>query len=140
MLTEAARARLLEALLRLAGCVTATAFFAVLLPPEWMAASHAWLGLGEFPRAPVVDYLARSAAALYGFHGLLVLLVSTDPVRHRTFVSFVAFVNITFGVMLLAIDLYAGMPWWWTAGEGPLVIAFGAVIALLNAAPAETRG
>ena len=135
MVNEAARARLLKALLRLAGCATVTAFFAVLLPPGWMAASHAWLGLGEFPRAPVVDYLARSAAALYGFHGLLVLLVSTDPVRHRTFVSFVAFVNITFGFIVLAIDLFAGMPWWWTAGEGPLVIAFGTVIALLNRAP-----
>ena len=56
-------------LLRLAGSVTASAFLAIFLPVEWMASTHRWLGLGEFPRAPVVDYLARSIAALYGFHG-----------------------------------------------------------------------
>jgi hypothetical protein len=130
------RLRLLTALLRVAGVATVTAFLAVLLPQHWMSATHEWLGLGEFPRAPVVDYLARSAAALYGFHGLLVLLVSTDALKYRVFVSYVAFVNLTFGLILLAIDLNAGMPWWWTAGEGPLVIAFGAAVGLLNRAPA----
>lgn len=138
-MNDRTRLRLLTALLRLAGVSTVTAFFAVLLPPAWMAATHEWLGLGEFPRAPVLDYLARSAAALYGFHGVLVLLVSTDPERYRPFVWYVAFVNITFGVMLVAIDLYAGMPWWWTAGEGPLVIAFGLALVFLNRAPRKDR-
>jgi hypothetical protein len=136
---DGTRLRLLTALLRLAGVATSTAFFAVLLPQDWMAATHEWLGLGEFPRAPVVDYLARSAAALYGFHGLLVLLVSTDPVKYRTFVSYVAFVNITFGLILVAIDWHAGMPWWWTLGEGPLVIAFGVAVVLLNRVPRMDR-
>jgi hypothetical protein len=44
--------RILVALLRLAGGVTATAFLAMFLPVEWMADTHRWLGLGEFPRAP----------------------------------------------------------------------------------------
>jgi hypothetical protein len=118
--------------LRIAGVVTLAAFPAMLLPVEWMASTHARLGLGEFPRAPVVDYLARSIAALYGFHGVLVLLVSTDPVRYRPFVWYVAVMNIAFGLMIVAIDLHAGLPAFWTALEGPPILAFGVVIALLN--------
>ena len=68
--------RLLVLLLRLAGAVTIAAFPAMLLPTDWMDATHRWLGLGELPRAPVVEYLTRSIAALYGFHGVLLLVVA----------------------------------------------------------------
>lgn len=124
--------QLLVILLRLAGTVMVTAFLAALLPVDWMAATHSWLGLGEFPRAPIVDYLARSIALLYGFHGVLVLIVSRDPVRYRTIVWYLAVMNTLFGVMILAIDLHAGLPAMWTLLEGPPVIAFGIVIGLLN--------
>jgi len=119
-------------LLRLAGCVTASAFLAIFLPVEWMASTHQWLGLGEFPRAPVVDYLARSIAALYGFHGVLLLIVSGDPVKYRTIVSYVAAMNVLFGLIVLAVDLHAGLPMMWTLLEGPPITAFGIVIGLLN--------
>ena len=125
-------ARLLVFLLRLAGVITVTAFFAIFLPVEWMAASHQWLGLGEFPRAPVVVYLARSAAALYGFHGVLILLVSTDPVKYRAIVWYIAAMNVLFGLLVFGIDLHAGMPAYWTFGEGPPIAAFGIVLAYLN--------
>lgn len=125
------RLRLLVLLLRLAGGVTVTAFLAMFLPVDWMAAVHSRLGLGEFPRLPVVDYLARSIAALYGFHGVLLLLVSRDPVRHRSIVWFIAFMNIAFGLMLIAIDLHAGMPWYWTLAEGPPIVVFGVILGVL---------
>jgi len=126
------RVGLLQALLRLGGVVTASAFATIFLPEEWMASSHAWLGLGEFPRAPIVDYLARSLAALYGFHGVLLLIVARDPLTLRPIVSYVASVNVAFGAIMLGIDLYAGMPTWWTLGEGPPIAALGLVIAWLN--------
>ena len=85
-MTPEARLSRLVVLLRVAGCVLLTAFLAMCLPVDWMASTHRWLGLGEFPRAPVVVYLARSVAALYGFHGVLVLLVSSDPLRYRNVV------------------------------------------------------
>ena len=124
-------ARLVVLLLRFAGTVTTVAFLAILLPVDWMASTHRAIGLGEFPRAPVVDYLARSVAALYGFHGLLQLLVSTDIVRYRPIVWFIAALNVTFGLMIVAIDLHAGMPLFWTLWEGPSIIAFGVVLAVL---------
>ena len=101
-----------------------TAFFAVFLPVEWMASSHESLGMGEFPRRPVVDYLARSVAALYGF--------SADPARYRTIVRYLVFMNVGLGVMLIAIDLHAGLPMWWTLAEGPSVIVVGLLLAVLN--------
>ena len=124
--------RALVVLLRLAGVVTVTAFLAMLLPVEWMASAHQWLGMGEFPRAPVVDYLARSIAALYGFHGVLLLLISTDPERYVRIVRYVGWMNIVFGVMMVTIDLQAGLPGWWTLAEGPPIAAFGVVVLYLS--------
>ena len=129
---DAGALRLLAVLLRLAGLIMVTAFAAVLLPLEWMAITHRWIGLGEFPRAPIVEYLARSIAGLYGFHGVLLLIVSMDPLRYRTIVRYIAAMNVLFGLMLLAIDLHAGMPLFWTAAEGPSIAGFGLVVALLN--------
>jgi hypothetical protein len=130
--TDDRRIRTLVLLLRIAGCVTASAFLAIFLPVEWMASTHRWLGLGEFPRAPVVDYLARSIAALYGFHGVLLLIISGDPVRYRTIVSYVAAMNFIFGVIVLAVDLHAGLPAMWTLLEGLPIAAFGVAIGALN--------
>ena len=131
-MTSDGRAWLLVLLLRVAGLITVTAFFAIFLPVEWMATWHHRRGLGEFPRAPIVDYLARSVAALYGVHGVLILLVSTDPVKYRTIVSYIAAMNVLFGLIVFGIDLHAGMPAYWTFGEGPPITAFGIVIAYLN--------
>jgi hypothetical protein len=126
------RERLLAALLRLGGSFLLAAFLAMFLPVDWMAATHQWLGLGDFPRSAVVDYLARSIAALYGFHGVLMFVVARDLVRFAPVVRFIGIMNIALGVMLIAIDLQAGMPLWWTLGEGPPIIAFGVVVLLLN--------
>ena len=75
--------RLLVVLLRLGGSGLMLAFLAVLLPVDWMAATHPRLGLGEFPRTPIVDYLTRSIAALYGFMAFR-WIVSFDPALPRS--------------------------------------------------------
>jgi hypothetical protein len=120
--------RILVVLLRAAGILTCTAFLAVFLPTDWMAATHEQLGLGVFPRTPLVDYLTRSVAALYGFHGVLVLLVSRDPVRHAPIVRYVGLVSILFGTLIVFIDLRAGLPMLWTVAEGPPVAVLGALV------------
>jgi len=125
-------ARLLVFLLRLGGAVTFVAFFAMFLPVDWMVRTHAWLGLGEFPRSPIVDYLTRSVAALYGFHGCLLLIIATDPLRYRALVWYAAAMNIVFGIIIIAIDLHAGMPMFWTVAEGPPIMALGVALAVLN--------
>jgi hypothetical protein len=119
-------------LLRIGAVVTFSAFAAMWLPVEWMAATHRWLGLGEFPRIPVVDYLARSVAALYGFHGVLLFLLSTDVRRYRPLVWYVAAMNVLFGIMLIVIGRHAGLPAYWVAVEGPSVIVIGVLVGMLN--------
>ena len=53
-------------LLRICGAIMLSAFATLFLPVDWMAATHRWLGLGEFPESPLVDYLARSILAAHG--------------------------------------------------------------------------
>jgi hypothetical protein len=131
----------LTALLRFSGVVITLAFLAVLMPGEWMVATHRTLGLGELPRAPIVEYLTRSLAALYGFHGVLLLIIAADPIRYRVLVWYVASMNVTFGAMMVAIDLYAGMPLLWTLLEGPPIAVMGLAIGALNhLQPARAAG
>ncbi len=128
----------LAILLRIAGGVMLLAFGAVFMPTEWMAANHRWLGLGEFPASPLVDYLTRSASVLYGIHGGLYVVVAQDVRRHAPVLKFLAATAVLFGALVLGIDLHAGMPWYWTFSEGPSVLAFGVLLlVLLRAVPRE---
>jgi len=126
------RLRAIVFLLRLAGGTTFCAFFAMFLPVDFMESTHNMLGIGEFPRSPLVDYLTRSVAALYGFHGCLLLLISTDPVKYRAIVYYAGAVNLLFGIIIVVIDLHAGMPLVWTLVEGPPISVLGAVLLVLN--------
>ena len=127
-----ARLWLLTLLLRIGGLATSAAFLAVFLPADWMASTHEALGLGPFPRAPLVDYLARSIALLYGFHGILMFIVAGDPVRYRPIVTYIAAMDLIFGVAIAIIDIHAGMPWYWTIGESVPITVMGVLIAVLN--------
>ena len=132
--------RLLVILLRLGGVLTLLAAPMALLPESWMASNHRWLGLGDFPASPLVDYLTRSISCLYALHGGLLLLISTDPRRYAPIVRYVAWANVVLGPALLAIDLHAGMPRWWTLAEGPPLTATGLVLLWLSArVPAAPR-
>jgi hypothetical protein len=132
-----ARLTAIVVLLRIGACLTMAAFPMMFLPTGSMAAVHEWLGLGPFPRSTIVEYLTRSISELYGFHGVLLLIISTDVPRYRPLVTYVAVMNIVFGVMLLFIDLRAALPVWWTLFEGPPLVVIGAALASLNR-PAAT--
>lgn len=123
---------LLKLFLRFGGAVLSLAFVAVFLPTSWMAASHGWLGMGEFPAAPLTDYLTRSISGLYGFHGVLLFIVANDPRRYSTIVLYLGIMNIAFGLMLLGIDLHAGLPSFWTMLEGPPLVGLGEVVLYLR--------
>lgn len=118
-----------------------TAFLASLLPNEWMRLVHEeWLGMGTYPASPLVEYLSRSIALLYGFHGSLVLIASTDLHRFRPIIVFLGWLNTLFGVAVTVIDWKAGMPWYWTLGEGPSIGFMGVVLLLLlRGFPEEPR-
>jgi len=58
-----ARERALAVLLRVSGGVMLLALFVIVLPTEWMAATHRWLGLGEFPASPLVGGWSEGVTA-----------------------------------------------------------------------------
>lgn len=111
--------------LRLFGGIDLLALIAVLMPIEWMQAGHRLCGLGEFPDGPLAIYLSRSTSLLWAFHGALLLYLSKDVRKHSDVIRFVGRATVLAGLMLLAIDLTTGIPWWWTSLEGPVFAASG---------------
>ena len=123
--------RALAILFRFIGAVLLLAIPAIFLPTPWMEAVHRALGLGEMPRGPLVEYLTRSVSALYALHGGLFLLVSTDLPRFRPLALYLGAGDVLFGLTVLAIDLYAGLPASWTFLEGPPTVLVGLVVLAL---------
>ena len=103
----------------------------VFMPFSWMVATHRWLGLGEMPTAPVVEYLARSVSAFYALLGALCLVMASDLERYRPLVRFFGVALALLGIVFTGVDLAAGMPWWWTALEGPGAVPVGALVYFL---------
>ncbi len=131
--------KVLVLLLRIVGVGSLFALVAVFMPSSWMAATHRWLGLGEMPTGPVVEYLARDLSAFYALVGALLLVLAADLGRYRPLVRFLGLAFALMSVALLGVDLAAGMPWWWTASEGPGGVVFGALLFVL-ARPADSKG
>jgi hypothetical protein len=103
----------------------------VFMPWSWMAATHRWLGLGEMPTGPIVEYLARSLSAFYALVGALCLAMASDLDRYRPLVRFFGVCLALLGIVFTVVDLAAGMPWWWTALEGPGAVPIGALVYVL---------
>lgn len=108
------------------------ATLAILLPTEWMAATHQWLGMGEFPDRPLTGYLTRSIAAVYAYHGVMLFVLAGDVRRFLPMIRVTGYCDTIFGISVLGIDWYVGMPWFWTLLEGPSLIFFGLTILWLS--------
>lgn len=111
--------RRLTWLLRAIGVLDVLSFAAVVMPQSLMVTIHSHLGIGELPLEPIVGYLARTASMFYGFSGVLLLFLSTDVARFRDVIRFVAVCGMAAGVIVICVDLVEGLPFWWTALEGP---------------------
>ena len=118
-------------ILRVLGALGCTAVFAIVMPTSWMAATHRWLGLGDFPDAPITQYLTRSISALYAIFGGLAIVVSMDVKRYAPIIRFFAYATMAFGVAITGIDAMAGLPAYWTIFEGPPTVVLGVVILCL---------
>ena len=118
-------------LLRFVGVSALFALVAVFMPFSWMDATHSGLGMGEMPTAPVVEYLARSLSAFYALVGALCLVLAADLERYRPLVRSLGMAFVLMSVVILGVDLAAGMPWWWTALEGPGAVPVGALVYFL---------
>ena len=114
--------------LRLVGTVAGLAAICAVMPLRWMDAIHRAIGMGALPDQPIVEYLARSTSALYALMGALFWMLSFDLVRYHLLVRRLGMAIIALGILLLGVDIMAGMPWFWKAIEGPANIVLGAII------------
>ena len=71
--------------------------------------------------------------------GALCLVLTTDLERYRPLVRFLGVAFALMSLVLLGVDLVAGMPWWWSASEGPGGVVFGALLFVLARA-AHSKG
>lgn len=110
------------------GTLDLLALLAVIAPTSSIAKIHELCGLGEWPDAPIVGYLARSGSLLYALHGAIILFVALDPARYLPLIRFMAWAAILHGVGMFAIDYVEGMPLWWRCFEGPGFSATGVVV------------
>ena len=84
----------------------------------------------------MTDYLTRSISFLYGFHGGLLWLISTDLRRYRGVAVYSVVMGLAFGMAIIPVDIHAGMPLRWVLGEGPLIVVTAAVVGwLLRSVP-----
>ncbi|HWB09486.1 MAG TPA: hypothetical protein VG826_09690 [Pirellulales bacterium] len=122
----------LQLLLRGLGVFDLLALGGVIMPQHCMAIVHAWLGMGELPRTPVVDYLARSASLMYAQHAVVFLFLSTDVRRYRPLIVLMAIIAIVSGLAMLTIDLMARIPLFWTVIEGPGYVVLASTVLVLQ--------
>jgi hypothetical protein len=115
-----------------AGLLCASAVVPVAMPLSWHAATHAWLGLGEFPEQPIAEYLARGMSGMCMFYGLLLIYFSRDVRKYRGIITFqvIALMLILVGATLAFWN--SGLPRWWVLGDVFAVWIFGLVVLFLQ--------
>ena len=126
--------RRLVVFLRLVALLDLLALAGVVMPSETMAAVHEALGLGTFPKAPIVGYLARSTSLLYAGNGVLFALLSTDVRRYAPLIHALGWLLLALAGALGAIDVLHQMPTWWIRGEFTCVLSLAVLLLALERA------
>jgi hypothetical protein len=124
--------RLLTRLIRINAAVLLLAFVPVFFPSELMAEMHRRFDLGELTRDRITEYMTRSLSACYAMHGVVLAALSTDVRRYRRLIDWIYVTHFGYALTLLGIDLYAGMPGWWTAVEVGTISAVAVLIFTVN--------
>jgi hypothetical protein len=123
----------LLAVLRISGFGMMCALFFVFCPFSWMARINDWLGMGqELVYTPITSYLIRTLSAMYAIIGALFVFLSFDLPRYREIIRFLGTIAIIAGIGITVLDAILHLPIMWTALEGPMTIALGAIILYLS--------
>ena len=100
----------LRLLLRILGWICVLALIPLVMPRSWLDVGHRYLGLGEFPTAPIAEYLARSVCALCAFYGGLLLLLAGDVRRFLSIIRYQAVAIMTLSAVGIFAGVGAGVP------------------------------
>ena len=120
-------------MLRVGGLGMLFALIFVFCPFSWMVRINAWLEMSEeLIYTPVTSYLIRTLSAMYAIFGVLFLFISFDLPRYRELIRFLGMISVVAGAGITILDATIGLPLAWTALEGPMTIALGAIIIYLS--------
>ena len=123
--------RLLVYLLRLAGGLMLVAVLALLMPRPWMAAVHSWLGLGQFPPAPIAEYLARLTSGMYTIVGGALVLASKDVRRYDRMISYLVIALAALSVAIFLL-LLGKLPVFFILPDPVTAVGLAAVVLVLQ--------
>jgi len=127
-------ARMQAWVLRVVGGLDLLAFGALFLPPAWLEAAHGWSGLGEAPHGPVYECLVRQMSLTCGLLGAALWVLASDVKRYRPLVTLAGAGYLLAGPAVFGIDLRAGLPWGWAAGNGGACLLVGTLLLVLQRA------
>ena len=103
-----------------------------LMPMTWIAAWHAWVGLGHLPDHAFLRYVVRGGAFVQGAIGVLIWVIATDVVRYRPLVLTVGGIYLVSGPAFYFIDSTAGMPPFWGMMDGAACFLTGSILLALT--------
>lgn len=124
--------RLLTWLIRANAAILLCAVLPIFFPTELMAEMHQRLGLGTLARDRLTEYLTRSVSACYAVHGAVLLVLASDVRRYRRLIDWMYVIHFLFALTMLGIDLFAGMPAWWTISEVGTIGAVAVMVFTVN--------
>lgn len=105
-------------LLRLVGGTCLIALVSLWMPRSGIEAGHRGLGWGEFPAAPVAEYVARSVSALSAFYGGLLVALSFHVRRYAALVRYQAVAIMALSACGVVVGGRAGVPLWLVGADG----------------------
>ncbi len=108
---------LLPLLLRLLGWICLGALIPLFMPRSALDSGHRLLGLGDFPAAPIAEYLARSVCSLSAFYGGLLLLLARDVRRYVTVIKYQAVAIMVLSAVGIFAGMRAGVPAFFVIGD-----------------------
>lgn len=125
-------ARATTVVLRVLAVLQCLTGFISIMPLEWIARWHRWLGFGALPDDPVLRYVIRGGALVQAAIGVLIWIIASDIVRYRPLVLALGGIYLVCGPAFYLLDTVAGMPWYWAVLDGAACAATGTVILGLS--------
>jgi len=109
-MNTASRTRSTANFLRFLAICELLIFSITFMPESWLAAFHAWLGLGHLPDSVFLRYITRGATLCQGAIGAGLWVMASDVTRYRPLVIVTAVALIVASPSFYIIDTASGMP------------------------------
>lgn len=129
------RMKALRVVLIVTGAVFCLAAIGLVVPFSWFRAVGEWFIGGKameqyWPDGPLFEYATRVSLVAYLWIGVVLLVASRDPVRHRAQIDIATGALCLMAVVCLVTGLAKGLPLMWPLGDGISALV-GAVLLLV---------